>query len=119
MDADVIDAEQRKNKGWANLIPAKPGECRNPNGRPKGSDLTSVIRRALEEAGKRGETHGERLVKLAMYHAAKGDFRYFKEIIDRMNGPTLTQAAGNITNVLVLNVPPPRALEAAESPPSP
>lgn len=26
-----------KNKGHANLIPAKKGEVRNPNGRPKGS----------------------------------------------------------------------------------
>lgn len=27
----------RHNKGWDNLIPAKPGEVRNPKGRPRGS----------------------------------------------------------------------------------
>lgn len=34
---DLPKKEIRKNKGHANLIPAKAGEVRNPAGRPKGS----------------------------------------------------------------------------------
>jgi hypothetical protein len=30
------EAQKPKNKGWANLKPMKPGETRNPKGRPKG-----------------------------------------------------------------------------------
>jgi hypothetical protein len=99
--AEVLDPEQRSNsdKRPLNVIAHrfKPGESGNPAGRPKGSDLVSVMRRALEQEGRRGETAGERLVSLAMYHAAKGDFRYFKEIIDRMNGPMLAQAMNVFT----------------------
>jgi hypothetical protein len=30
----MTDEKQRKNKGWANLIPCKPGQSGNPKGRP-------------------------------------------------------------------------------------
>lgn len=41
---------KRRNKGWDNLKPCKPGETHNPNGRPKlGTALTDVMREYLSE----------------------------------------------------------------------
>ena len=39
----------KKNKGWENLRPAKPGEHRNPHGRPrKGLALADIVQEFLE-----------------------------------------------------------------------
>jgi hypothetical protein len=61
----------------------KPGQSGNPNGRPSTKKFTDKIRQALEK------NDGEMLramVNVACQRALKGDFRYFKEIIDRMDG---------------------------------
>lgn len=69
-----------------------PGNNANPAGRPKGSDLVGILRRELEKTTRKGDTAGERLVRFAMAHAAKGDFRFFEAILDRMSGPMIKQA---------------------------
>jgi hypothetical protein len=61
----------------------KPGQSGNPNGRPSTKKFTDKIRQALEK------NDGEMLramVNVACQRALKGDFRYFKEIIDRVEG---------------------------------
>ncbi len=78
-------AKKRQNKGWANLRPIKKGEVRNPKGRPKGESLTTKIRRILDEPEGNG-TKADKMMELAVQYARKGDFRFFKEIIDRMDG---------------------------------
>lgn len=41
------------NKGWENLKPAKKGECRNPNGRPKlPEDARAMLKAATPAAVK-------------------------------------------------------------------
>lgn len=41
------------NKGWENLKPAKKGECRNPNGRPKiPEDARTMLKAATPAAVK-------------------------------------------------------------------
>jgi len=48
--------------------------------------LTSIIREALDKPRNGGVTLADVIVDVAIKEAAKGDFRYFKEIIDRMDG---------------------------------
>ena len=51
----MADAKSKKgyNKGWENLKPAKKGECRNPNGRPKiPEDARAMLKAATPAAVK-------------------------------------------------------------------
>jgi hypothetical protein len=59
-----------------------PGESGNPQGRPPGP-LTASLREALDaDDGKMIET----LAQVAIDKAKAGDFRYFREIMDRVDG---------------------------------
>ena len=40
---DTPNKKKGRNKGWDNLIPIKPGEVRNPKGRPKKGDAWADI----------------------------------------------------------------------------
>ena len=61
----------------------KPGVSGNPSGRPSTRRLTAKLREALDKND--GEMV-KALVNVACQRALKGDFRYFKEIIDRVEG---------------------------------
>ena len=46
-----IRPERKVNKGWANLIPPKKGEVRNPRGRPKKDfDLAALAQNHAQDA---------------------------------------------------------------------
>ena len=63
-----------------------PGQSGNPKGRPKGSgSVTTCIRRLLNE-GFGNKDIADELAKAAVKHAMKGNFQYFKEIVDRTDG---------------------------------
>ena len=68
--------------------PWKKGECGNPKGRPKGSGITDKLKKILDEPAKEGSdmTTAEVLARAAIKAAAKGDHRFFKEILDRVEG---------------------------------
>jgi len=70
----------------------KPGQSGNPNGRPKGAvSFLKILREKLNEelpdaaTGERRK-RAVRLVEAALSAAEDGDFRYFKEILDRFEG---------------------------------
>lgn len=86
-------AEQSKNsdnhKKVEHLKPHqwKPGQSGNPSGRPKGAvSLTAKLRQALEVEIKPGLTTADLLVKVAIKAASKGDYKFWKEILDRIDG---------------------------------
>ena len=61
----------------------RPGESGNPTGRPTERPLTVALRDALDaNDGELVET----LAQVAIDKAKGGDFRYFKEIMDRVDG---------------------------------
>jgi hypothetical protein len=85
--------KQRNNRGigYGNPPPGRPfqkGRSGNPNGRPKGVSLTTIIREVLAKPDKKHGTRGDALIAVAERRARKGDFRFFKEIIDRNDGKT-------------------------------
>lgn len=69
----------------------------NPGGpgRPKGSknfSIKSALEKAIEGTAKEnGESILDTLARRALKEAAEGDFRFWKELIDRFDGPVKQQ----------------------------
>ncbi|KKN56443.1 hypothetical protein LCGC14_0572160 [marine sediment metagenome] len=86
----------RRNKGWDNLIPVKPGEIRNPKGRPKDIKYISEAVRDLLQSNP--DLLKEIVLKLAN-EASKGNVPAFKELADRGEGKVTEELAikGEIT----------------------
>ena len=83
----VRDAGEQPNySGPAQLAEHawKPGQSGNPKGRPRGTGLTDRLRKLVEQDGGK---FADGLVQAAMKAALQGDFRFFKEIMDRLDGP--------------------------------
>lgn len=82
-----------------NLIPAKPGEVRNPKGKPKGTrNRSTIVREALEAilAGTDQQVV-DGITAAAIAKALTGDIPAFKELMDSgygKNPDSLTGANG-------------------------
>jgi hypothetical protein len=84
MVKQTVDRKQDGTFGHGNNIGRqfRPGESGNPKGRPPGP-FTASLRDALAaNDGKMIET----LAQVAIDKAISGEFRYFKEILDRTEG---------------------------------
>jgi hypothetical protein len=79
------------NKGWDNLIPCKPGETANPNGRPKGQrNFATIYREAIEKIAKSKDITADefeiQLVEQAIRKGFNGDTRFYTDTLDRIHG---------------------------------
>jgi len=66
----------------------KPGQSGNPNGRPVTKPLTTELKKLL--AAKDGEGI-KALIEKGYAKAKAGDFRFWKEIMERVDGKVLDQ----------------------------
>ena len=71
--------------------PFQDGQSGNPNGRPKGSrDFVTIYREAMKILADKNSTTVEQLeaemVANAAILARKGDFRFYKDTMDRLHG---------------------------------
>lgn len=92
-----------------NLIPAKKGEVRNPNGRPKGALNRSTIARKWLEVnqslknpltGENETMSQEDLMTLALIKKAReGDVAAYKALMDSGYGAPLQQVEQTITEI--------------------
>tara|TARA_R100000655_G_scaffold33513_1_gene65937 strand:- start:2673 stop:3017 length:345 start_codon:yes stop_codon:yes gene_type:complete len=57
----------------------------NKKGRPKGRSIQDHLRKIIEDEVS-GEQLCDALVKVAIEHALKGDFKFWHEIIERIDG---------------------------------
>ena len=64
---------------------AKHPDHRNMNGRPKGRSIQDQLRKMIEDE-ETGEKLCNALVSAALDRALKGDFRFWQEIIQRIDG---------------------------------
>ena len=72
-----------------NLRPAwKKGESGNPKGRPKDKPITAALRELMDRND--GEAI-KALAAVALKNALKGDFRFAKEILERIDGKVAEQ----------------------------
>lgn len=86
----------------ANLIPVKPGEIRNPSGRPKDK---KYISEALKELLAK-EPELLREVVLAIVKQAKiGNVQAFKELTDRTEGKVADKIEGTENPVTIILKP--------------
>ena len=101
-----------------NLIPAKKGEVRNPNGRPKGipNSKTRLLRllelvqvKTNPITGEKEEfTVAEQLDMIVLQKAFKGDLRAYQEILDRLEGKPkqTTDITADIKGNVQINIEP-------------
>lgn len=80
-----------RNKGYDNLIPIKPGETRNPNGRPLGQkNYSTLYKEALIKLAKLNDKEPEELeleiLSKGIMNARAGDYRFYKDLLDRLHG---------------------------------
>jgi hypothetical protein len=87
----------------ANLKMWQPGESGNPAGKPPGTTLTKRLRDIVEK--NEGEV-ADALVKAAVKAALKGDFRFWQEIINRVDGklPDAIQHTGSDGGPVQINL---------------
>ena len=81
------------NKGWENIKPAKKGEVRNPNGRPKKEFcIPEILRRLANEPSRYdpdNKTRLERICLKAIEQAEGGDKDARAWVADRMEGKAI------------------------------
>lgn len=80
-----------RDKRLDNLKPFKPGESGNPNGRPLGQkNYATLYREALVKIAKLNNKDPDELemelISSGILNARKGDYRYYKDILDRLHG---------------------------------
>ncbi len=80
------------------------GDSPSPlSGRPRGACITAALKRALAEATEEGVPFIQVLVEMARDKAVDGDFKFFKEIYDRIEGkvPDSIQAKTQSEHVII------------------
>ena len=89
----VIPDEYRSKNGQVKKgVPTafKKGNRANPGGRPKGRSMTAMMNKMLERGVDRGDGQMVEFVQIlierGIAEAAKGNFKYWKEIFDRCDG---------------------------------
>jgi len=80
--------ERPQNK---HLKPLQPGETANPNGRPKGQrNYATIYAEAMQILADKNSSTPEKLeaemVANAAVLARKGDYRFYKDFMDRLHG---------------------------------
>jgi len=70
----------------------KPGQSGNPGGRPKGRSIIEEVKMML---GKKDGQLAEALASVLLQQALRGHFRFFKELLDRIDGPVANRLAGH------------------------
>lgn len=88
MEKEVENSVNNRVKG---LKPFKKGESGNPNGRPKGQrNFQTIYMEAMKILANKNSTTVEQLeaemVANAAILARKGDFRFYKDTMDRLHG---------------------------------
>lgn len=101
------NTDQNTDKRLKNLkAPWKKGDpSPNPEGHPKGQrNYATIYKEAMEILAKNNATTVEKLeaeiVANGMIAARKGDFRFYKDNLDRLHG-TAVQKSENNLNVVV------------------
>lgn len=104
-DGNIVKNKGR-NKGHDNLIPCKPGQTANPNGRPLGQrNYATIYREALKNIAKANDKTPEEietmLEETGLKHALKGQFAFWKDVRDRIHGtaPQVIKAEVAVTQI--------------------
>lgn len=91
------------------LKPFKKGVSGNPNGRPKGrKDYATLFREAVIKIAELNKVDPESieamLVQKGIGEALKGDYRFYKDHLDRMHGQATQPLSGDKDNPLIVKI---------------
>lgn len=91
------------------LKPIKPGECRNPTGRPKGLSITTLMKEALAQ---NDNELAQKLAKALPLLAIKGNPAAINAVINRVDGlqtakVDMTTNGENINNIIQIDLTDP------------
>lgn len=86
-----VDEQREYKPGGVTGKGFLPGQSGNPNGRPKGQSITSVLRAILDDEAKfKGNTNGKLLKEIVadvlVKHALKGNMKAMSILLDRHDG---------------------------------
>ena len=101
--------EENKEKSLNNLVPFEKGVSGNPNGRPKGQrNYATVYREALiklaEDENMTPSEIERELVANGIKLGIKGNFAFYKDVLDRLYGSAEKKEEKNPINIaLILN----------------
>lgn len=100
----VIIDKNNPEAGMHGVVPPvefrwKPGQRPAGAGPKKGTiRVTDHLRNYMAKLSKDGQTQiGEKMAKMAIAKALKGDFRFFKDIVDRLDGTALQRIQAEVT----------------------
>lgn len=96
MEEEIKNSEKIRDKRLDNLTPFKKGESGNPDGRPKGQrNYATIYREALIKLGKLNnktpEELEEEILSKGLLNARSGDYRFYKDILDRLYGTPVSR----------------------------
>lgn len=79
-----------------------PGQSGNPGGRPKGRSIVARLRELIDESDESSECLARAIAKTGLDMAKAGDFRFWKEVLDRIDGkpPETVQSEGKLEVVV-------------------
>ena len=91
MTKDTKSSEKSRDKRLDNLKPFEKGKSGNPEGKKKGTrNFETIYREALKKIADLNELTPEELeddiVAKAVTAARKGDYRFYKDTLDRLHG---------------------------------
>ena len=91
MEKDTKNSEKSRDKRLDNLKPFEKGKSGNPEGKKKGTrNFKTIYREALKKIADLNDLTPEELeddiVAKAVTAARKGDYRFYKDTLDRLHG---------------------------------
>lgn len=92
----------KKTKKEDNLIPFKPGQTGNPNGRPKGrKNFATLYREAIEKiaatTGMEPDAFELEIIEQALRKARNGDIAFYRDTMDRLHGKAESKSEVSLT----------------------
>ena len=116
MDKEVKNSERNRED---NLKPFKPGESGNPNGRPLGQrNYATIYREALLKLAKINDKTPEELeeeiLSKGLLSARSGDYRFYKDIQDRLHGTATIKSESEVKVTGTINTQDPKMLQIAQ-----
>jgi len=85
VDNSVKESEKYPKSRTKGLEPFQPGQSGNPGGRPKGTSITSQLRKLLDQMVA-GKHISEAVAQAWLKKALKGSYHHLREMLERTEG---------------------------------
>jgi hypothetical protein len=84
--SDVQQQPKKNRLGGATGKGFMPGQSGNPGGRKKGTSITAILNRKLDELGDDGRSRAEKIAEVIVREAEAGDYKFVDMLLQRTEG---------------------------------